>query len=71
MVEETKIFEADHKVMLIIASPGRPGPIGNYLPSVFEDVKRAVLFANRYKFVVHQLIDKEATAHNINKFFAT
>ena len=70
------IFEADHKVMVVIASPGpRSDPKIRYLESVFEDAKRSVKFAERYGFEVHQFIDGDSQKSDIpkqsalNKFF--
>ncbi len=59
------IFEADRKVMVVIASPGEP-----YLDSVFDDAKRSVKFAERYGFEVHEFIDGDAKLNALNKFFA-
>jgi hypothetical protein len=64
---ESNIFDAEHRVMLVIASPG---PRNNYLSSVFDDAKRTVKFGERYGFETHQLIDKAATVDAINLFFA-
>ena len=58
------IFEADHKVMVVIASPGEP-----YLKSVLDDAKRSVKFAERYGFKVHQFIDGDAKQSALNLFF--
>lgn len=68
MVEKS-IFEADHKAIVIIASPGIPGP--RYLTSVFSDAGRVVEFADRYGFdTVVDLRDHEATPDAVNKFFS-
>ena len=60
------IFEADHKVMAVIVSPGEP-----YLKGVFDDAKRSVKFAERYGFEVHQFIDGDAKENALNRFFAS
>ena len=65
MVESSNIFEADRKVMLIIASPGEP-----YLKSVFEDATRTEQFAERYGFETHKLIGDDATKTKIDLFFS-
>lgn len=68
MVESsTDIFDADHRVMLVIASPG---PRDSYLNSVFDDAKRTAKFGERYGFETFQLIDNAATPDAINLFFA-
>ena len=48
MVDSASSFEAEHKTLLLIASPGKPGE--KHLPSVFEDAKKVAEFAKRYNF---------------------
>jgi len=69
MAEKKNVFEADHKVMLIIASPGPEGK-KTYLSSVFEDAIRARKFADDFKFECHELIDENATWDNIRLFLS-
>jgi hypothetical protein len=43
MVESTSYFEAEHKTLLLIGSPGDPA-----LNSVYEDARKVGEFALRY-----------------------
>ena len=67
MVSRTP-FEAVRKIALIVGSPGEGE---KRLKSVFEDVKVVKRFASSHGFdEVKILVDKDATAQNVDLYFA-